>query len=87
MIHFLRTFIIIAERPRARSPILIENGNLSTPENLVMTSAYSRCPSVRTTLGVGVKTSVDPDREGSPRRVRCVSFWNKINHFRGYHRK
>ena len=37
-----------------RRPIPIENGNLSMPENLVMTSAYARCLSIQT-LRVGVK--------------------------------
>ena len=37
-----------------RTPIPIENGNLSMPENLVMTSAYARCLSIQT-LRVGVK--------------------------------
>ena len=37
-----------------RTPIPIENGNLSMPENLVMTSAYVLCLSIQT-LRVGVK--------------------------------
>jgi len=47
-----------------------------------MTSAYADT-SIQD-LGEGVKTQWG--REGSPRHVRCVSFWRKINHFRGNQR-
>ena len=52
-----------------RRPIPIENGNLSMPENLVMTSAYTLCLSIQT-LRVGLKTSAG--REGSLRHI-CVA--------------
>ena len=34
-----------------RSPIRIENGNLSISENIVMTSAHARTPDCRTECG------------------------------------
>ena len=47
-----------------RRPIPIENGNLSMPENLVMTSAYARCLSIQT-LRVGVKKLSRVEKEVS----------------------
>ena len=47
-----------------RRPIPIENGNLSMPENLVMTSAYALCLSTQT-LRVGLKNSVGIEKEVS----------------------
>ena len=53
-----------------RIPKLIENGNPSMPENLVMTLAYA---SARTDPGSRDKKT-HWGREESPRHVGCVSF-------------
>ena len=65
---------------RSAAPWLIENRNLM-PENLLMTSAFTVRLLVKT-LGVEVKKP-HLGREGSPRHILCLSFWRKINHFRG----
>lgn len=58
------------------TPLAIEYGNLSIPENLLMTSAYAQTAPARTDSGVkGKKT--EQCRERNPRYVRCVSFWPK----------
>ena len=50
-----------------------------------MTSRYDRTPTGLTdSEGRGKKSQYC--REGNPRRVPCVSFWNTINHFRGNQR-
>ena len=50
-----------------------------------MTSGYDRTPiGLTDSEGRGKKSQYR--REGNPRRVPCVSFWNKINHFRGNQR-
>ena len=57
MLSYVLFLFVLTERPRAlfaADPILIENGNLSMPENFVLTSAYARCLSIQT-LRVGVK--------------------------------
>ena len=50
--------------------------NLLMPENLVMISAY-----VSYRKKEGIQTQYG--REGSPILKRCVSFWCKIDHFKG----
>ena len=55
------------------------------PEALVMTSAYART-TVRTDCGSRGKKLSRVGNKVSPRHVRCVSFWRKINHFRGNQR-
>ena len=59
-----------------RTPIPIENGNLSMPENLVMTSAYVLCLSTQT-LRVGLKNSVGIEKEVSDICV-AVPFEEKL---------
>lgn len=62
--------------------LAIEYGNLSIPENLVMTSAYAQTYPARTDSRVkGKKT--EQCRERNPWYGRCVSFWRKTNHLKG----
>ena len=60
-----------------RRPIPVENGNLSMPENLVMTSAYARCLSIQT-LRVGVKKLGRVENEASDLCV-AVPFDEKLS--------